>query len=159
MILGGHPRTALLSQNRLSTRLSLGRKTTTLPATPSPPLPSSLMSIQTLTRRQHGRRSHLYGMFRGWLRGHRPTHRLPTTRLRNSILSSTIQRAHITAEAAAVKVKRAIDRVVTLTATSTQAGASKARRDLWVSQAPDERLVQTRSVYGLQSREAVHGNV
>ena len=117
------------------------------------------MSIQTLTKRQHGRRSHLYGTFRGKLRAHRPIPRLPTTRLRNSISSSTIQRAHITAEAAAVKVKRAIDRVVTVTVTSTQAGASKVRLELWVSQVPDEWQVHTRSVYGLLFREAVYGNV
>ena len=109
------------------------------------------MSIQTLTRRQHGRRSHLYGTFRAKPRGHRPTPRLPTTRLRNSISSSTIQRAPIIAEAAAAKVKRAIDRVATVTATSTRAGASRIRRVLWVSRAPDEWLVQTWSVYGLQA--------
>lgn len=112
---------------------------------PSPPLPSSPMSTQTLTKRQHGRRSHRYGMFRVKLRGHQPIHPLRTTRRRNPSLSSTIQQARIIAEAVAVKAKRATDQVVTVTITSTQAGASKVRLDLWVSRVQAERRVQTRS--------------
>lgn len=73
-------------------------------------------------------------MFRVKLRGHQPILRLRITRRRNNSLSSTIPRAPITAEAVAVKVKRATDQVVTVTITSTQAGASKVRLDLWVSQ-------------------------
>ena len=73
-------------------------------------------------------------MFRVKLRGHLPILRLRMTRRHNNNLSSTIQRAPITTEPVAVKVKRATDRVVTVTITSTQAGASKVRLDLWVSQ-------------------------
>lgn len=79
-------------------------------------------------------------MFRVKLRAYPPTHRLRTTRRHSSNSISIIQQARITAEAAAVKVKRAIDPAVTLTATSTQAGASKVPQDLWASR------VQAKSV-------------
>lgn len=126
---------------------------------PSPPLLSSPTSIQILIKRQHGRRSHQYGMSRVKLRGHQPIHRLQTTHRRNNISSSIIQRAHITAEAVAVKAKRATDRVVTVTITSTQVGASKVRLDFWVSQVQAKWQVQTRSVSWLPSRQAVYGTV
>ena len=73
-------------------------------------------------------------MFKVKPRGHQPIHRLRITRRRNNSLNSIIQRAHITAEEVAVTVKRATDPVVTVTVTSTQAGASKVHLDLWVSQ-------------------------
>ena len=93
-------------------------------------------------------------MFRVKLRGHPPIHQPRITHRHNSISSSIIRQARITAGAVAVKVKRAIDQGVTLTVTSTRAGASKVLQDLWVSQ------VQAKSVVWLPSRrEAMYGIV
>lgn len=125
---------------------------------PSPPLPSLPMSTQTLTKLQHGQKSHRYGMFRVKLKGHQRIHLLRITRRRNSSLNLIIHRARTIAEAVAAKVKRATDRVATATITSTPAGASKVRLDLWVSRVQAKRRLQTRSVFlALPLRVATYG--
>ena len=80
-------------------------------------------------------------MSRAKRRGRQPIRPRPTTRRHNSCLSSITHQAPITAGAVPARVKRATDRMVTLTITSTPAGASKARPGLWVSQVQAEPYV------------------
>ena len=98
------------------------------------------MSTQILTKRRHGQRSRPYGMFRAKRRGRQPIHPRQTIRRHNSCLTSITHQAPITAGAVPARVKRATDRMVTRTITSTRAGASKVRLGPWVSRVQAEHM-------------------
>ena len=80
-------------------------------------------------------------MFRARLRGRLRTLRPRTTRPHRTSLILEIQQAHITEEAAAVRVKQALGRMGHLDMPiDIRGGVSMANLDPWASRAQDEML-------------------